>query len=223
MILLKVALMPLPPLAPIGPNALVRHPLEGTTVGHYQVHELIGEGGMASVLRAERLDADDPERRWVALKLLHRHLARDRREVERFIKEIALCARLKHPNVCPILDIGELAGVPFLVMPYLEGAPLSALAPPALAPPPPEALATLLVELGRGLAYAHQLTDAEGRPLRLVHRDISPHNIVVERSGLVRLLDFGVARVAKAGRSTLSESSSDGLVGKIAYMSPERL
>ena len=204
------------------PPPRLRHPLEGASVGHYRVHDLIGQGGMASVLRAERLDALDPERRWVAIKLLHTHLAREPREVERFLKEIALCARLNHPNVCPILDIGEVGGAPFLVMPYLEGAPLSALSPPALPPPPPEVIATLLVELGRGLSYAHQLTGADGAPLRLVHRDISPHNIVVERSGIVKLLDFGVARVSQAGRSTLTEDSS-ALIGKVAYMSPERL
>ncbi|MBM4291234.1 MAG: serine/threonine protein kinase [Deltaproteobacteria bacterium] len=208
--------MPLP-LTPRAP-----HPLEGRTAGRYRVRELVGQGGMASVLRAERLDPAEGEGRWVALKVMHPHLARDPREVERFIKEIALCARLKHPNVCPILDLGEVDGAPFLVMPYIEGAPLSALAPPALPPPPPEALATLLVELGRALSYAHQLTDAEGRPLRLVHRDISPHNVVIERSGVAQLLDFGVARVARAGRSTVSDGG-EGLVGKLAYMSPERV
>ena len=226
-------------------SAPIDHPLEGQLIDRYLLHRQIGQGGMASVFLAERLslevEAQEVSHRvieqlsasqssaraptrsptvsaWVAVKIMHPHLARDERAVKRFIAEIALSSKLHHPNICPVLDVGELEGAPYIVLPYLKGRTLAQLTE-LDAPPPPEVIASLWLDLARGLSYAHNLSDAEGAPLAMIHRDISPQNSFVEYRGAAQLLDFGIARLGSPER----RAETSPMVGKVSYMAPEQL
>jgi len=193
--------------------------LKGELVGGYLVHKQIGRGGMASVFLAERLaQSQGGQSAWVALKVMHPHLLSERKAVDRFIEEIGMTSLLKHPHICSLIDLGDYEGLPFLVMPLLKGRSLAELLKLS-EPPPPEVIASIWLDLARGLSYAHNLTDHAGEPLAMIHRDISPHNAFVEYSGHAKLLDFGIAKLAAPGR----REETSPLMGKIAYMSPEQL
>lgn len=190
-------------------------------VGRYALFDEIAKGGMATV-HIGRLLGPVGFLRTVAIKRLHPELARDPEFVSMFIDEARLAARIRHPNVAPTLDVVADRGELFLVMEYLEGEALSGLirkAASAGSRIPAELVASILVGALHGLHAAHEALDDRGRPLELVHRDVSPQNLFVGKDGMTRVLDFGVAKAAGRIQSTRA-----GLVkGKLTYMAPEQL
>ncbi len=175
---------------------------------------------MATVYLA-RLSGVAGFQRLVAIKRLHPHLAREREFVDMFLDEARLAARIHHPNVVPIQEIGQSDRGYYLVMDYIEGdtaARLFARAAQSGTSVPLEVAMRILLDALSGLHAAHVLKDDNGNPLEIVHRDVSPQNILVGIDGTSRLTDFGVARAA----SRLSSTRTGQLKGKLAYMAPEQ-
>jgi eukaryotic-like serine/threonine-protein kinase len=190
-------------------------------VGRYVLYGELASGGMATV-HFGRLSGPVGFSRTVAIKRLHPHYAKDPEFVTMFLDEARLCGRIRHPNVVPTLDVVATDGEIFLVMEYVAGEALSKLMKTAWQrniPVPPRVAATIVSSVLHGLHAAHQAKDEHGRELGIVHRDVSPQNILVGSDGTSRVLDFGVAKAA--GRL---QTTRDGQVkGKIAYMPPEQL
>ena len=181
----------------------------------------LASGGMATV-HFGRLSGPVGFSRTVAIKRLHPHYAKDPDFVTMFLDEARLCGRIRHPNVVPTLDVVTTHGEIFIVMEYVAGEALSKLLKAATAKNmmmPPKVAATIMSSVLHGLHAAHQTKDEHGRELGIVHRVVSPQNILVGADGTARVLDFGVAKAA--GRL---QTTRDGqLKGKIAYMPPEQL
>lgn len=207
--------------APAKPASLGAVPsLAGRRLGRYQVLAQLAAGGMAGVYVGRALAVAGFER-LVALKVLHPHLAHEEEFISMFLDEARLAARIHHPNVVATLDISDTEGDGFfLVMDYIEGHHFGALlqqaAKDGLRVPPPVVLRVVLDALA-GLAAAHNLVDEHGVPLQLVHRDVSPHNIMVGTDGIGRLTDFGVAKA----EVRLTSTREGQFKGKLAYMAPE--
>jgi serine/threonine-protein kinase len=202
---------------------VANEPAPGTVLGErYEVLGTIASGGMAVVSLA-RTRAASGFRRVVAVKTCLPHLRSDREFVSMFLDEARLAALIHHPNVVATLDLGEdeprpgRAGALYLVMEYVEGETLSAVLRRGRIP---AAVALRIVLDGlAGLQAAHELVDEDGASLEVVHRDISPQNLIVGLDGIARVMDFGIAKARS--RSTTTE---EGVVkGKLAYMSPEQL
>ncbi len=190
-------------------------------IGRYALHERIASGGMATVYYG-RLVGPVGFSRTVAIKQLHPQYSRDPDFVSMFVDEAHLAARIRHPHVVPVLDVVRDGRELYLVMDYVLGAPLSELIASAARErrPFPHAVSTAIVGgCLRGLHAAHETTDDEGRCLGIVHRDVSPANILVGRDGLARVLDFGIAKAA--GRAQVTRHGE--LKGKVGYMAPEQL
>lgn len=161
--------------------------------------------------------------RLYAIKHLHAHLREDRELNAMFLDEARIAGLLRHPNVVSVVDIGEDEEGPFLVMDYVEGVPLTHLvrrAADASTPMSLEVALRLGIDIVRGLAAAHDLRGSDGTPLHVVHRDVSPHNVLVGFDGVARVTDFGIAKVL--GRQS-AQTSTGILKGKLGYMSPEQL
>ncbi|MET0790273.1 MAG: serine/threonine-protein kinase [Polyangiaceae bacterium] len=194
-------------------------------VGRQRVdrYELMGEiasGGMATVYLA-RLTGVGGFQRFVAMKRLHPHLAGEKEFVEMFLDEARIAARIHHPNVVPILEVGASQAGYFLVMEYIEGDTLARLLARAATRGkrlPVGIALRIALDMLAGLHAAHELRDDTGEPVHLVHRDVSPQNVLVGVDGIARITDFGVARAA----SRLSATRVGQLKGKIAYMAPEQ-
>lgn len=181
----------------------------------------LASGGMATV-HFGRLSGPVGFSRTVAIKRLHPHFAKDPEFVTMFLDEARLCGRIRHPNVVPTLDVVTTQGEIFIVMEYVAGEALSKLMKAAVAKNvlmPPKVAATIMSSVLHGLHAAHQTKDEHGRELGIVHRDVSPQNILVGADGAARVLDFGVAKAA--GRMQTTREGQ--LKGKIAYMPPEQL
>lgn len=194
--------------------------LAGRKLGRYEVLARLASGGMAGVYVARAIGVAGFERLF-AIKVLHPHLAHEEEFISMFLDEARLAARIRHPNVVPTLDISDTPDAGFyLVMEYIEGDHLGALLQKAWKLgkrlPFPVTL-RIVVDALEGLAAAHNLTDESGRNLHLVHRDISPHNVMVSSDGVARITDFGVAK-AEVRLSTTREGQ---FKGKLAYMAPE--
>ena len=192
-------------------------------VGRYTLIDRLAIGGMAELHRVVATAAVDPRfRRVLALKRLLPHLADDPAHVSMFLDEARLAARLEHVGLVPVYDVGDDRGVPFFVMPLIEGVDLRRLGYECARTGlrmPPGLVALVGRELLDALEYAHELRDEDGRHLHVIHRDISPGNVLVSWHGDVRLVDFGIAR---AGGRT-SQTAAGQLKGKISYMAPEQL
>ncbi len=191
-----------------------------TEVGRFRPIAEIGRGGMAEVHLAH---AQGPNgfHKLVVLKLVREHLAEDPDAKTMLMDEARLAGRLNHPNVVQTLEVTEVDGSPVIVMEYLEGQSFSAILRRSRARGTPLDLASCLhivCEALQGLHYAHQLKNFDGTPLRLVHRDVSPHNIFVTYEGRIKVLDFGIAKAA----ITQSETRAGVLKGKVSYMAPEQ-
>src|SRR4051812_48938415 len=190
-------------------------------IGRYMLDRPIGSGGMATV-HLGRLLGPAGFSRTVAIKRLHPQFAKDPEFVTMFLDEARLAARVRHPNVVSTLDVVALDEELFLVMDYVPGETLSRLARELRArgeSVPPAIAISILSGVLFGLHAAHDARSESGEVLGIVHRDVSPQNILVGEDGVARVLDFGVAKAA--GRASQTEA---GLVkGKLAYMSPEQL
>lgn len=180
----------------------------------------LASGGMGSVdLVVRREGAFE---RLYAMKRMHPHLREDPEVRAMFLDEARVAGLIRHPNVVSVIDVGEDADGPFLVMEYVEGVALTKLIDVharAETPLPLDVALALALDVARGLDAVHELKSNEGQRLDLVHRDISPHNILVGHDGVARITDFGIAR--SLGRS--SKTSTGILKGKLGYMSPEQL
>ncbi len=190
-------------------------------VGRYAVHDEIACGGMASVHMGRLLGAVGFART-VAIKRLHRQYARDPEFVSMLLDEARLASRIRHPNVVPTLDVIALDGELFLVMEYVHGVALSRALRHAFKsgiPIPPDVVVSIVLGALHGLHAAHEATNERGEALQIVHRDVSPQNIMIGSDGLARVLDFGVAKA-----SWRVQTTRDGqLKGKLAYMAPEQV
>lgn len=185
-------------------------------IGPYTLLSRLGHGGMAEVFLARAVGASGFEKP-VAIKVLKTELQGDG-ELERLlIEEAKLGATLGHRNLVQVHDLGVDGGVYYVRMDFVDGADLDSLRRAEL----PSAPLALLVaeEIALALSYVHSLTDAEGRPLGLVHRDVSPSNVLLSRHGEVKLADFGIAKATMLGENTAASIRR----GKYAYMSPEQI
>ncbi len=192
----------------------------GAFVGRYRIVDELGVGGMATVHLA-RADGPGGFQKWVALKRIHPHLAEDAQFIDMFLDEARIAARISHPNVAQVFDLGRAGNTYWLAMEYLHGEPLREvlrLIEDGAAPMPPEIAAKVCADAAEGLHAAHELRGRDGQPLGLVHRDVSPHNLFVTFEGGVKVVDFGVAKA----RGRLSDTHVGILKGKVAYMSPEQ-
>jgi serine/threonine-protein kinase len=190
-------------------------------IGRYESMRLIASGGMATVYLGRALGAGGFQR-MMALKVMQPHLARDPHFVDMFLDEARLAARIRHPNVVATFDIEQEDGVLCLVMEYVEGASLLELqrAHRERAPRLPLPIALrIFLDMLAGLDAAHELVGADGMPLQLVHRDVSPHNVLVGKDGIARITDFGVARAEER----IAATRGGQLKGKLAYMAPEQI
>ena len=204
-----------------GLTMLEQPPNPGRFVGRYLLHERIASGGMATV-HVGRLMGPAGFGRTVAIKRLHDGYARDPDFVAMLLDEARLTATIRHPNVVPTLDIVAEEDELLVVMEYVEGDALAHLLRLTQARGqriPPHFAAAIVAQSLHGLHAAHEAKDKNGEPLGIVHRDVSPQNILVGVDGVARVLDFGIAKAAS--RSTATE---DGQIkGKTAYMAPEQL
>ncbi len=190
-------------------------------IGRYALHREIASGGMATV-HLGRLLGPVGFSRTVAIKRLHPHYAKDPEFVSMFLDEAKLASRIRHPNVVATLDIVARKGELFLVMDYVQGESLSKLMKLAAGSGDkvPLGVATSIVlNLLAGLHAAHEAHGENGEPLNIVHRDISPQNVLVGVDGIARVVDFGVAKAAVRVQTTREGQ----LKGKLAYMAPEQL
>ncbi len=190
-------------------------------VGRYALYKEIASGGMATVHLGRIVGAGGFSRP-VAIKRLHAQFARDPSFVAMFLDEARLASRIFHPNVVAPLDVVSTDGELFLVMEYVRGASLSRLLRSAIVEEklvPPRIVCSILSGVLHGLHAAHEARGDRGEPLEIVHRDVSPQNVLVGVDGVSRVLDFGVAKAA--GRM---QTTRDGqLKGKLAYMAPEQV
>lgn len=189
-------------------------------IGRYRMLGLLAKGGMAEIYLA--LSGELTGFRTLAvLKRILPHLASDADFIRMFFDEARIVAMLDHPNIVRIIEVGQDGDEYFLAMEVVQGKPLSSLVRKAVKQNTPLTQAQsayLVAQAANGLGYAHNLVDAAGRPLNVVHRDVSPQNILISYEGAVKVIDFGVARAL--GRST--ETRPGGLKGKIQYMAPEQ-
>ena len=194
---------------------------EPRVVGRYVVHAEIASGGMATV-HVGRLLGPVGFSRTVAIKRLHPQFAKDPEFVAMFLDEARLAARIRHPNVVPVLDVVAEGSELFLVMDYVEGESLSRLIGNASRRgevPPARIAASIVAQMLHGLHAAHEARDERGQPLGIVHRDVSPQNVLVGVDGSARVLDFGVAKAI--GRASITREGE--LKGKLPYMAPEQV
>ena len=190
-------------------------------VGRYAIYQAIASGGMATVFLG-RLVGPVGFARTVAIKRLHPQYAGDPKFVSMFLDEGRLAARVRHPNVVPTLDVVATNGELFLVMEYVHGESLGKLLRAAAehrTPIPVPIVVAIMSGVLQGLEAAHEAKSERGVPLQIIHRDVSPQNILLGRDGQARLLDFGVARADERLHTT-----QEGVVkGKVSYMAPEHL
>jgi serine/threonine-protein kinase len=191
-------------------------------VGRYALFDEIAAGGMATI-HLGRLVGPVGFSRTVAIKTLHPQFAKDPEFVEMFLEEARLASRIQHPNVISTLDVATAEGEVFLVMEYVAGESLAKLVRSALKKGdrmPVEIGVSVLSGMLHGLHATHEAKNEQLEPMHIVHRDVSPQNVLVGLDGVARIFDFGVAKAA----AMRSQATSDGqMKGKLSYMSPEQL
>ncbi len=204
-----------------GPRSEAR--IEGTATtafGKYQLFASLGRGGMADVFLSVAR-GQMGFNKLAVIKRLRQALAEEAAFRNMFLDEARLAARLNHPNIVHTYEVGEQNGVYFIAMEYLEGQSLNKVLKEALRRNEPldaEICVRIVTDALAGLGHAHELRDYDGRPLNIIHRDVSPHNIFVTYDGHTKLVDFGIAKAALSS----TETEVGVLKGKVAYMSPEQ-
>src|SRR5689334_24449545 len=185
----------------------------------YRVVEKLESGGMAEVFRAES-EGLQGFRKQVAIKRVLPHLSEKKKFIAMFLDVARISAQLSHSNCVQVFDIGVGDQAYFIVMEYVDGANLKSIAESLKKQGkdfPVAAAAFIAHEICKGLSYAHELTDPQGMPLNIVHRDMSPPNVLVTKYGEVKIVDFGLAKA-----SSQLEKSEPGIIkGKFSYLSPE--
>ena len=184
--------------------------MTGGTVAHYQILEKLGEGGMGLVYKARDTHLD----RFVAIKVLPPERVTDLERKRRFVQEAKAASALNHPNIITIHDIASEAGRDFMVMEFVAGKTLDQLIP------------RKGVRLGETLKLAVQIADALSRAhaAGIIHRDLKPGNVMVDEHGLVKVLDFGLAKLTepRVGEEAPTQTAAGTIIGTVAYMSPEQ-
>ena len=186
--------------------------------GPFELIQRISVGGMAEVFQARHQSS----REVVALKRILPSVAEDDEFISLFHDEARIASRLAHDNIARIIDVGQVDSSHYIALEFIDGRPLRSLIDRAAAAGttlPLELSVYILAEVAKGLAYAHDRTDEAGRPLGIVHRDVSPQNILVSFGGQVKLIDFGIAKAA--GKITRTQAGA--IKGKVGYMSPEQV
>ncbi|MFZ5438731.1 MAG: serine/threonine protein kinase [Myxococcota bacterium] len=188
----------------------------GTRLGKYTLERKIGAGGMADVWLARGPNGV------CVLKCPHRHLCDNAEFVRMFLDEASLLAQLHHPGIAQIYDLGQVDGAYYLAMEYVPGYDLMSISleherhGELMAP---ELCARIVADAAAALHYAHEARGKNGQPLNIVHRDVTPHNILLSTKGVVKLIDFGVAKAS----STMHRTQAGFVKGKYPYMSPEQI
>lgn len=189
--------------------------------GQYEILERIASGGMAELYKARRSGVEGFQK-IVAIKKILPHLADNEEFIGMFADEAKLAAQLNHPNIVHIFDLGKIeSGGYFIAMEFVEGRDLRTILKSAreVETPIPIPLAVYIAcKVASALDYAHRRREADGRELKIVHRDVSPQNILISYEGDIKLCDFGIAKAA----SKVSKTESGALKGKVRYMSPEQ-
>lgn len=206
---------PLPPLVPVPGEAATPEEF-----GNYYLLEKIAVGGMAELFKARQRGVHDFQK-IVAIKRILPHLSDNDEFVRMFIDEAKLAAQLTHPNIVQIFDLGRAAGFYYIAMEYVDGKDLRSILRKVreYKTPLPEAVAAFVVmRVANALDYAHRKRGMDDKELRLVHRDVSPQNILISTEGAVKLVDFGIAKAATKSTQTMAGA----LKGKLLYMSPEQ-
>jgi serine/threonine-protein kinase len=194
--------------------------------GRYRLIERIGRGGMAEVFRAS-VDGLEGFRDNFVIKRIRPEKSDSAEFVEMFCNEARICALLHHPNIVEVYDFGQIGGAYFMAMEYLRGRDLSAVMRAlrlGFLAVPPLVAAHVAQQIALGLDHAHGARLPDGRAAEIVHRDVTPSNIMLLRTGGVKVLDFGIAKAAAAARPTTEAPAPKRRVkGKIAYLSPEQV
>ena len=192
----------------------------GSLAGRYLVFDVIASGGMATI-HLGRLVGGVGFARTVAIKRLHPHLSEDPEFRDMFLDEARLAAHITHPNVVQTLDVVDEGNELFIVMEYIHGISLARLFKLTRKEGglPPDLALSIMRDVLQGMHAAHEACDDQGNHLRIVHRDVSPQNILVGMDGRARLIDFGVAKAA----SQIHTTREGQLKGKLAYMAPEQI
>ena len=189
--------------------------------GKYCLLERVSVGGMAEVFRAKPFDVPD-FRGYLALKRILPHLAEDEEFIKMFVDEAKLTVQLDHPNIVRIFELGQFQHSYYILMEYISGKDLLALQKTMRKQRnvmPADMSMFIAREMARGLHYAHHRRDSDGNPLNIIHRDVSPQNVLIDYRGNVKVIDFGIAKAAV--QSTRTQVGV--LKGKMGYMSPEQV
>ena len=185
----------------------------------YRVIERLESGGMAEVFRGEA-ESLAGFKKAVAIKRVLPHLVQNEKFIRMFLDEARLCARLNHANIVQVFDIGHVDNTYFIVMEFVDGVTLKAVIEHLRGrdlPVPIPVAVYISMQMCGGLQYAHELVDGDGVALGIVHRDMSPPNVLISKRGEVKIVDFGLAKA-----STQLEKSEQGMVkGKFGYLAPE--
>jgi hypothetical protein len=219
--LVPLAATPAPSPKPSSPPATTSGSGIGTPLGRYVLLDRIGEGGMAEVFTAVSFGSGGFRRTFV-IKRLRPEMASNPVAVAHFIDEANLASTLVHPNIVPVFDFGEVAGSYFLAQEYVVGRDLGRLGRRMLEQNVPRlsvsAALYVVHEMLRGLHHAHEKRGDDGAPLELVHRDITPENVMISERGEVKLLDFGIVKSIQR----VSQTDIGTVKGNVDYMSPEQ-
>lgn len=194
--------------------------LQSQLFGRYRLLEVIGAGGMAEVFLAKLEGIEGFERR-LAIKRILPSFSRNDSFVQMFIDEARLVGHFNHPNIVQIYDFGKIEGSYYISMEFVEGINIADILTRYKAANmhvPLEVLLEIGIQACRGIDYAHRETDEMGRPLGIIHRDLTPHNILISKKGVVKITDFGIAKASMNTHMTQA-----GMIkGKVPYMSPEQ-
>jgi len=215
-----IASTDLGPGAPVSSFGVPGALAPGATLGRWEIIKRLGSGGMADVYLA-RAKGEAGFEKTVAVKVMHPHLARNSRAVDHFLDEARLAARIAHPNVVAIQDLGKIGNDYVIVMEYVDGVDLERLlmsARTAQRQVPIDVALGIMCRICDGLNAAHKCLAADGTPLDIVHRDVKSANVLVSKQGGVKVVDFGIAKAAQQGHNTIAGETK----GTPSMMAPEQ-